>query len=204
MKCVLLFEKYTQIRRIVEQYNSNIKKDKWGGLIGESIALKNEYLMTPCVGSMHVLNTVYILATKYGYTNFVRIGSCGVRNDEIELGDVLIHDACLNKDAISEKYFPKSACIPTEKLYKKMMTLNFKACSVYTMDVSWERINTNADVVDMETTALYSLVNELRAEAVSISVARDNPMSRISTETLSDIILRTTMNIIDVIEEFDN
>ena len=41
MKCVLLFEKYTQIRRIVEQYNSNIKKDKWGGLIGESIALKN-------------------------------------------------------------------------------------------------------------------------------------------------------------------
>ena len=205
MRIALIYEKYSQILDICKKLdiNSNKKNDDYGGLIGHVIHKKNEYLLVPCVGCMHVHNTLYCLNKKYGVDYFIRIGTCGVLKDDLQLGKSVLIDRAINKDAISEKYFPKIVPQATEPLFsliKEEMSLDI--ISTYTVDITWERARSGADVVDMETSALYAYSQSNGLQAISISVCRDNNSERISMEKCNDAVYENTLKVLDIMERY--
>lgn len=203
MQIALIYERYSQILDICKLYGVNKeRKDDYGGLVGHVLHLKNDYLMVPCVGCMHMYNTLYCLHRKYGFEIFIRIGTCGVLDKKISLGSTILVEKAINRDALSEKYFSDVKPIATEYLFSYIEKhMKLPVFNTYTIDVTWETAKGSAATVDMETSALYSYANKNNLQAVSISVARDNKEGRIKNESWHILIEDNTQKVIDILEE---
>lgn len=204
MQIALIYEKYSQILKIKDMYGCDEKKeDGYGGLVGHVIELKNKYILVPCVGCMHIYNTIHCLHQKYGIDVFIRIGSCGVLSDEIDLGSILLIKEAMNKDALSAKYFSDIEPVADMELlsfFKKH--LDYPISNTFTIDVVWEKACGSVSTVDMETAALYCYSNKNCLHAVSISVARDNKNGRIENQELNDLIKDSTRKMINLLEKY--
>ena len=202
MTILFMFEKYTHIKRILELYNDIVKQDQWGNKKGHVIQLHNTYVFVPCVGCMHVLNNLYTLVEAYQIDCVIRVGTCGVLSDKIALGEVVIIEKSINKDALSEKFFPNIEPKVSIGISRKIQDcIEIKLKTTYTIDVLWEKPDKSADVVDMETSALYCYGRKNDLECVSISVCRDSSAGRITKEMMERTIKETVQSIINMFEK---
>lgn len=202
MIILLILEKYSHIKKILEVYNSSTEKDQWGNNKGYIVQLRNRYVFVPCVGSLHTLNTIYSLVKEYKVDVVIRIGTCGVLSSDITLGQVIVVEKSINKDALSEKYFSDEKPIISSKYVDQLRnSIGGEFRTTYTVDVLWEKPNKCADVVDMETSALYCFGQHNGLDSVSVSVCRDNKDGRISNGMLETTIIKTVQSIVNMFEK---
>ncbi len=201
MTILFILEKFSHVKRILELYNNNLERDKWGNNKGYIIYLNNKYIFVPCVGSMHVLNNMHTLVKEYNVDLVIRVGTCGIMSLNVSLGQVVLVKKTINKDAISERYFPNDKPIVCSKFVDQIKnSLGIESKTAYTVDVLWDKPDKRADVVDMESSALYCYGNHNNVDCISISVCRDNSTGALSREKTEDTIRKVVQAILKMFE----
>ena len=203
MKVAIIFEKYKYIKRYVEKNNYFQIKNQFGTL-GFTKQKKHDYLLSVCMGTSRVINQLSII-NKLKYDVIIRIGTCGIIGDQLNIGEFGIVSKGVNIDAISSCYLKGSLPLPSDNLnqyLKKHLTLI--PVSVFTIDLLDQEIDTEADVVDMESTALLCFGHNYKIKTASISLTRDSLKDK-SIILDSDIIIEKieyiTQRVISIFEQ---
>lgn len=201
MLIAFFYERGKQAELFASRFNGETKFNVDQGCIGHYVRKKHEFFFTSSLGCMHTLNTAYLLQHKYGICMFIRLGTCGIINPKLSLGEKLLMGRSLNLDAISEKYIP-TKMPEASPLLKSLIScyLGYKIVDACTMDVVWASQPENADVIDMETSALYAYANFFNVQAASISIARDDKVNRIGKARQDDLLFQVTNEVINLLE----
>lgn len=201
MNILIIYEHLSHVKALCSQLSAEPQFDNRRHLIGYMVKKNNNYLLSSCVGCMHLLNTLHIISKHFKFECCLRLGTCGIINPALKLGQFSLIDYCTNKDALSAKYYSNISPEANQSLKEKFCQLIPNISRSHTKDLIWEVPEQHADTVDMESSALYCYCNYNNIKALSISLHRDNEANCLSPELVLNKIQKLTM---EIIADFEN
>lgn len=159
-----------------------------GTYLGNSITIQASGMGQPSLG-IYVSELINI----YGVTDIIRLGSCGVFDESVELNSIIVCEdaitnsniASLNESTVeyglgpilgSEKLVKKVAETTRSGLRAAVLTGRVIASDLFYFDEKdwWKKIDPSCICVDMETFYLYCLGKSLGADCLTLNLAVDN------------------------------
>ncbi|WP_343190278.1 purine-nucleoside phosphorylase [Buchnera aphidicola (Mollitrichosiphum nigrofasciatum)] len=192
-KRVLIAGDPLRVKYIAEKYFKNsVQITNVRSMLGYTGMYKNKKIsiMSHGIGIPSCMLYVQELIKYFNVKKIIRIGTCGVIDNDINLHDILISiGACTNSkiNRLRFKNYDLSAIANFNLLYKakkisKKMGLKVRFGNFFTSDFFYEPNRKvfnlmqkfNILAIEMETVALYSLALELKIKALSICTVTDH------------------------------
>ncbi|MEA1975510.1 MAG: purine-nucleoside phosphorylase [Bacillota bacterium] len=178
---------------IAENFLENsIKYNNVRGMFGYTGTYKGHKVSVQGTGMGIPSISIYIteLINDYDVKKLIRIGTSGSIQEDVEIMDIVVPMSASSNSNLNNKIFGFDSYAPTPsfKLFKNAITaademsLEFKSGSVLTSDNfysfdkdfpnPWKDYNVLA--IEMETSALFTIANQLKVDALSILTISDS------------------------------